>query len=60
LVYLIYDDKERLIDGHQKKDNLIRHSEQSEESHTFNEFLTQRIQTFVLHIYIKKILGQLF
>jgi len=37
------DDSQGLIDRHQKKGNLICHSERSEESHTFIEFLTRRI-----------------
>jgi hypothetical protein len=34
------DDCQRLIDKYQRKDNPFCHSERSEESHTFIEFLT--------------------
>jgi hypothetical protein len=41
------DDRERLNDEHQRKDNLICHSEQSKESPTFIEFLTQHITLII-------------
>jgi hypothetical protein len=37
------DGGERLNGKHQRKDNLICHSERSEESYVFIKFLTRRI-----------------
>jgi len=44
------DDGQRLVDKYQKKINFICHSERSEESHTFIEFLTLTYKTVKVKI----------
>jgi hypothetical protein len=44
------DDSESLNDKYQRNDNPICHSERSEESHIFVEFLTQRILVIFIKI----------
>ena len=41
------DGRKGLTDGHYRNGRLICHSEAAEESHAFNECLTQRINEFI-------------
>jgi hypothetical protein len=51
------DDEENFIIIYLTKDSPICHSERSEESHAFNEFLTQRFMYNLIHK--TKILSQI-